>query len=508
MKTKTMIEIRLAFLLLSSMYSMLHVYRANAQATVLSIAPATNIKEVNENFTINITVTNVESLRSWQAKITYDSSLLFTNGTLIKEGPFLKQGGANPTFFAPPSIGPNYLLLAGLITTPGAKVDGTGVVAFVGFVVLDKGKTSLEFDTSGSETRLTDPSDQPISFTTVNGLFYTTYPKASFYYLPNRSPPALDYFPDPALIRDPVSGEPITFNASDYTLGGKFLGSYDPDGTLASYAWNFGDGSTVTVASKVVTHVFANDDTFSVTLTVTDNDGKSDSFGLYVGVQPAPANAPIARFTFTPAAPKIDQLVSFDASTSTPEGGTITSYVWNFGDNNITTFAIPTITHRYSASGNVTVTLTVNDSEGLNSSLIKYILVMKLDTTLSLFLTPSTTSTVGEFVTINGTLSTLRQGDKVTIWYKLGDGSWTILNNVTTHQNGHYTDSWKSSASGIYQFKAQWFEDIKYKGSESDVKQIEVQEPPQNMLPYIIGGVVVVVLIGGAAFLLIRRKKT
>jgi len=503
MKTIAVTRILLAFLLLSSAYYLLNTHQTYAQLTTLSIIPATNVKEVDQSFTVNITITDVEFLNSWQAKIAYDSSLLYTNSTLIKEGPFLKGGGN--TFFAPPSIGPNYLLLGGLITTTGGKVDGTGVVASVGFVVVDKGKTSLEFDISGTETRLVDTNDQPISFTPVNGLFYTTYPKASFYYLPNRSPPALDYIPNPSLIRDPVAGEPIIFNATKYTLGGRFSGSYDPDGTIASYAWNFGDGSTVTVATPVVSHVFAKNDTFSVTLTVTDSEGKSDAFGLYVGVQSAPANAPIARFTYSPGSLKVDQAVLFNASTSTPEGGSITNYVWNFGDNNVTTATGPTITHRYSTSGNVTVTLTVRDSEGLNSSVTKYVLITKLDTTLSLFLTPSTTITVGESVTINGTLSTLRQGDRVTIWYRLGESSWGILKNVTTQQNGYYTDSWKPAA-GTYQLKAQWFEDVKYKGTESDVKQMVVQEPPQNILPYIIGGIVLAAIIAIVAFFFIKRK--
>ncbi len=48
-------------------------------------------------------------------------------------------------------------------------------------------------------------------------------------------------------------------------------GSSDPDGTIAGYVWNFGDGSTGTGAS--VSHSYATGGTFTVTLTVTDNQG-------------------------------------------------------------------------------------------------------------------------------------------------------------------------------------------------------------------------------------------
>jgi PKD repeat protein len=51
--------------------------------------------------------------------------------------------------------------------------------------------------------------------------------------------------------------------------------STDTDGTIASYAWDFGDGGTSTAANP--NHTYGSADTYSVTLTVTDNDGATDS---------------------------------------------------------------------------------------------------------------------------------------------------------------------------------------------------------------------------------------
>ena len=52
-------------------------------------------------------------------------------------------------------------------------------------------------------------------------------------------------------------------------------GSVDPDGTIATWAWNFGDGATATEASP--THTFGSADSYQVTLTVTDNNGATDT---------------------------------------------------------------------------------------------------------------------------------------------------------------------------------------------------------------------------------------
>ena len=52
-------------------------------------------------------------------------------------------------------------------------------------------------------------------------------------------------------------------------------GSNDSDGTIASYAWNFGDGSTGSGAT--VQHSYATGGEYSAVLIVTDNDGDTDS---------------------------------------------------------------------------------------------------------------------------------------------------------------------------------------------------------------------------------------
>jgi len=76
---------------------------------------------------------------------------------------------------------------------------------------------------------------------------------------------------------DPFVGETVVFNAS---------GSYDPDGTIVSYLWNFGDGTSS--EGVVAAHVYAEGGTYKATLTAIDNQGLSNS---------ATADVTVARTT-------------------------------------------------------------------------------------------------------------------------------------------------------------------------------------------------------------------
>jgi hypothetical protein len=84
-----------------------------------------------------------------------------------------------------------------------------------------------------------------------------------------------------------------------------------------------------------------------------------------------PSSNPTANFTWSPPMPRATKTVTFNASSSTPNTGTIVSYTWNFGDANITTTTNSLITHRYAVSKRYNVTLTVLNSVGLTGSVTK-----------------------------------------------------------------------------------------------------------------------------------------
>ena len=67
-------------------------------------------------------------------------------------------------------------------------------------------------------------------------------------------------------------------------------GSSDPTGTIVKYVWNFGDKSAIVTSTtnKPVNHVFKVDGTYTVTLTVTDNNGLQGSSSKTLTVRPSP----------------------------------------------------------------------------------------------------------------------------------------------------------------------------------------------------------------------------
>jgi PKD repeat protein len=85
---------------------------------------------------------------------------------------------------------------------------------------------------------------------------------------------------------------------------------------------------------------------------------------ISIAATPANTSAPTAAFTFTPPAPEVGEVVTFDASTSRDEGvacGTCT-YIWNFGGEGTATGIIAK--HAFQAGGSYTVTLTLTDVGG------------------------------------------------------------------------------------------------------------------------------------------------
>ena len=132
-------------------------------------------------------------------------------------------------------------------------------------------------------------------------------------------------------------------------------GSTDPDGTIVSYQWSYGDGATGTGATS--SHTYASIGTFQAMLTVTDEDGGTDIETVSVAVN-APPVAHIA-----PVAPIIaGETASFNGSGSLDSDGTIASYVWDFGNGTNSTGI--SVSHEYATAGTYQVMLTVADNDG------------------------------------------------------------------------------------------------------------------------------------------------
>ncbi|WP_281423668.1 PKD domain-containing protein [Microbacterium flavum] len=168
----------------------------------------------------------------------------------------------------------------------------------------------------------------------------------------------------------PVNQAPTAaFTSSVSGLGASVdaAASADPEGPIASYAWNFGDGQTGSGATA--SHTYAGAGTFTITLTVTDGGGATGSVSHDVTV--APVNqAPTAAFTSA-----VSGLgASFDGSGSADAEGPVASYAWDFGDGQTGTGA--TTSHTYAGAGTYHVTLTVTDGAGATGSVAQDVVIV------------------------------------------------------------------------------------------------------------------------------------
>lgn len=143
------------------------------------------------------------------------------------------------------------------------------------------------------------------------------------------------------------------------------------DGMIVSYQWAFGDGNT-TQGTSLASHTYLTDGTYNVVLTVTDDNGLSDTFSLPVSVDTANA-LPNPQFTMNTASGTAPLTVTLDASLSTDDGQ-IVGYGWNLGDKGATA-AGPSAMYTYNQAGNYTVTLTITDDQGLAASISKQVVV-------------------------------------------------------------------------------------------------------------------------------------
>jgi PKD repeat protein len=134
--------------------------------------------------------------------------------------------------------------------------------------------------------------------------------------------------------------------------------SSDVDGTVDQWSWDFGDGDTSNAQNPV--HNYADEGDFQVTLTVTDNEGDSQTSTQTVSVSLANV-APISSFTYVT---NLWEVTFSDGSSDSD--GTVTSWDWDFGDGNSSSQQNPV--HNYSANGDYTVTLTVTDDEGTSNA--------------------------------------------------------------------------------------------------------------------------------------------
>ncbi len=81
-----------------------------------------------------------------------------------------------------------------------------------------------------------------------------------------------------------INGTNATFDASQ---------SYDPDGTIVKYIWNFGDGNITTTTDSIISHDYKESKTYKVSLTVVDNDNMTGTTFRFIDISKGYSSVPI-----------------------------------------------------------------------------------------------------------------------------------------------------------------------------------------------------------------------
>jgi hypothetical protein len=184
------------------------------------------------------------------------------------------------------------------------------------------------------------------------------------------------------------------------------------------------------------------------------------------------ANPPIVCFTYSPNSPAVHDEIVFNASASYDLDGDIISYIWRFGDGNVSSSASPLISHTYDIPQRYSVTLTVVDAEDLNSS---YSLEVWARMITAISISTRTSSTVVGFaVNITGTLADMYgeslKNERVTLHYASSSThTWTLLTSVYTNSHGNYFAMWVPQATGYFTVKAVYSGNYTHAESSSNV---------------------------------------
>lgn len=258
-----------------------------------------------------------------------------------------------------------------------------------------------------------------------------------------------------------VISETANFTASDTTICRTTNVTFTPVGidsaNIATYSWNYGDGSTGT--GYMPNHTYTATGLYDVTMIIVDKNGCSDTLVKphYIRV-----NGPRAGFSVSASAVCLLSTIVFTDTSSTDGIHPITQWVWNYGDGIIQTLTAGPFQHTYTAPGVYTVTLKVTDNTGCVDSVVRTS-VVTISRPVAGFNSPDTLSCPGKNIQF---LNSSTGPGLIYNWY-FGDGGFSINANPTHAY----------AADGIYSVKLVIFDQYGCSDSLTRTNYITIKTP-------------------------------
>lgn len=247
--------------------------------------------------------------------------------------------------------------------------------------------------------------------------------------------------------------EAITFTSA---------GSVDADGSIIAYQWDFGDGSSSDQANP--NHAYTASGTYSATLTVTDNDNNQATDSSVVNISVG-NEAPLVQIN-GPFDEFVNTSIVFSSNGSTDADGSISSYLWSFGDGTSSALANPN--HTYETPGQYTVELTVTDNDGASTTVTTTAVINDL---VSVDYCSITGNTGYEWIAdvSAGGISNSSDKDGYADYTSLTMALNVGNNEVSLTAGGNYTEHWAAwldtNNNGDFEASEQILSDLSGKGT-------------------------------------------
>ena len=200
--------------------------------------------------------------------------------------------------------------------------------------------------------------------------------------------------------------------------------STDSDGTIVSWLWQLPNNQNITFDttnySKTVSYTFTKSGTYTTKLTVTDNQGSSNTATQDIVVV---NQKPTALLVASPNPILSKNSITLDASSSNDIDGNIVNYSWDFGDGVKKLSGSSIENYVYNFPGSYVASVTVTDNLGLQDTALVAITVQNRNP-VAVITYDSLTVKAPNSLNFSGTSSYDEDG-------KISSYSWKIINKST-----------------------------------------------------------------------------
>ena len=215
-------------------------------------------------------------------------------------------------------------------------------------------------------------------------------------------------------------GNEITFNG---------LASNDPDNDFLTYTWDLSEagGPSYTASKQSKFSLELSEGQYSISLTVEDPDGESSTATHSFTVTNLP---PVSKITSDVNSLFVGEKIQLSGEDSyDPEGGAL-DFLWNFGDNKTSSLKSPE--YSWNSPGTFTVSLTVEDGEGQETTSTTDIEVKSLGPVASFAFSSGEKTRSNDNVTLDGSESSALGAPIKEYKWNFGNGDELTTNESST----------------------------------------------------------------------------